>query len=141
MANLPVMRKIRATMWKRLLILALAAACDQQPAGPASPDGWITFEGSWTASGTRHVLDFGAGERAAVFDLTGTVLLTSSSRDVTGFRAQAIGFSDSRGLTGRCTWTDERGDRVFSEIKGGPLGAGGRIEGTFVGGTGRVRRV
>jgi len=125
-------------MWKRLLILALVVACDQQPAPRAVSHEWITFEGSWTTTGTRHILDFAPGERAGVFDVGGTLMLTSSSRDIVGFNAQAIGFSDSRdGLVGRCTWTDERGDRIFSEIKGGPLGAGSRITGTFVGGTGR----
>ena len=133
-------RKIWTVMWKRLLILVLAVACDQRPDPPAS-QGWISFEGTWTASGTRRVLDLGSGGRSAVFDLSGAVLLTSSSRNVTGFRAQAIGFSDGAGLVGRCIWTDERGDKVFSEIKGGSLGAGNRIEGTFVGGTGRFEGV
>ena len=121
-----------------LALLLLAAACDQGPAAVAPSDGWITFDGSWTAAGTRRTLDLGVGQRAAVFDLSGAVVVTSSSQKITGFRADAIGFSDSRtGVVGRCIWTDEHGDKVFSEIKGGALGAGNRIEGTFTGGTGR----
>jgi hypothetical protein len=55
-----------------------------------------------------------------------------------GFRAKAIGFSDNLvGMQGRCVWTDERGDKVYSELKGEWVGTGNRIVGTFLGGTGR----
>jgi hypothetical protein len=55
-----------------------------------------------------------------------------------GFRAKAIGFSDNRdGMQGRCVWTDEHGDKVYSELKGESVGTGNRIVGTFLGGTGR----
>ena len=55
-----------------------------------------------------------------------------------GFRAKAIGFSDNLvGMQGRCVWTDEHGDKVYSELKGGWVGTGNRIVGTFLGGTGR----
>ncbi len=55
-----------------------------------------------------------------------------------GFRAKAIGFSDNLGgMQGRCVWTDERGDKVYSELKGEWVGAGNSIVGTFLGGTGR----
>ncbi len=55
-----------------------------------------------------------------------------------GFRAKAIGFSDSRiGMQGQCVWTDEHGDKVYSELKGEWVGTGNRIVGTFLGGTGR----
>ena len=40
-------------------------------------------------------------------------------------------------MQGRCVWTDERGDKVYSELKGESVGAGNLIEGTFLGGTGR----
>jgi hypothetical protein len=54
-----------------------------------------------------------------------------------GFRAKAIGFSDNRlGMQGRCVWTDEHGDKVYSELKGEWVGTGNRIVGTFLGGTG-----
>ena len=76
--------------------------------------------------------------RAAIFDLTGSLLLTGEQRPAVGFQAQAIGFSDSRdGMLGRCIWTDERGEKVYSELKGEAIGSGHRIVGTFTGGTGR----
>ncbi len=55
-----------------------------------------------------------------------------------GFRAEAIGFSDNLvGMQGRCVWTDERGEKVYSELKGEWVGTGRRVVGTFLGGTGR----
>jgi hypothetical protein len=55
-----------------------------------------------------------------------------------GFLAEAIALSDTRtGLVGRAVWTDERGDRVFSELTGAAVGTGNRIAGTITGGTGR----
>jgi hypothetical protein len=70
------------------------------------------------------------------------MLLTGAQRPAVGFKAQAIGFSDSRaGMQGRCVWTDERGDMVYSELKGEAVGSGNRIVGTFVGGTGRYAGV
>ena len=52
--------------------------------------------------------------------------------------AEAIAFDDGRTLSvGRAVWTDARGDRVFSELKGEPVATGRRILGTITGGTGR----
>ena len=118
----------------------------RQPDGPAPQGGtageWRTFEGTWTAAGTRRTLRLGPNERAAIFELTGSVLLTGAQRPAVGFRAQAIGFSDSRaGMQGRCVWTDERGEMVYSELKGEFVGTGNHIVGTFVGGTGRYAGV
>jgi hypothetical protein len=120
------------------------SACDQSsgPATQATPNlsagEWRTFEGTWTASGTRRTLHLGSDQRAAIFELTGSMLLTGAQRPAVGFRAQAIGFSDSRaGMQGRCVWTDERGEMVYSEMKGQWVGSGNQIVGTFVGGTGR----
>ena len=44
-------------------------------------------------------------------------------------------------MQGRCVWTDERGDMVYSELRGEAVGSGNRIVGTFVGGTGRYAGV
>ena len=44
-------------------------------------------------------------------------------------------------MQGRCVWTDERGDMVYSELKGEAVGSGNHIVGTFVGGTGRYAGV
>ena len=128
-----------------LAALLLTAACGQSdgPTTPTPPAGaWHAFEGAWTAAGTRRTLQLGPDHRAAIFDLTGSLLLTGAQRPAVGFKAQAIGFSDSRaGMQGRCVWTDERGDMVYSELKGEAVRSGNRIVGTFVGGTGRYASV
>ncbi len=125
--------------------LLFTAACGRS-GGPASetlPAGeWHAFKGTWTATGTRRTLHLGPEDRAAIFDLSGSVLLTGAQRPAVGFIARAIGFSDSRaGMQGRCVWTDERGDMVYSELKGQAVGTGNHIVGTFVGGTGRYANV
>jgi hypothetical protein len=130
--------------WPILIALLLTAACGHSGNTTQAPpaDGWHAFEGTWTAAGTRRTLRLGPDERSAIFELTGTVLLTGAQRPSVGFRAQAIGFSDSRaGMHGRCVWTDERGDMVYSELKGEAVGSGNRIVGTFTGGTGRFAGV
>ena len=130
--------------WPMLVALLLTAACGQSRSTPQTPPAgeWHAFEGTWTAAGTRRTLRLGADDRAAIFELTGTVLLSGAQRPAVGFRAQAIGFSDSRaGMQGRCVWTDERGEMVYSELKGEAVGSGNRILGTFVGGTGRYAGV
>jgi hypothetical protein len=40
-------------------------------------------------------------------------------------------------MQGQCVWTDERGDKVYSELKGELVATGNHIVGTFLGGTGR----
>ena len=59
-----------------------------------------------------------------------------------GLLAEAIAFDDGRTLSvGRAVWTDARGDRVFSELRGEPVATGRRIAGTITGGTGRYAGV
>ena len=49
-----------------------------------------------------------------------------------------IGLSDSAaGGTGQSVWTDERGDKLFSHLRGQPIGTGSHVVGTITGGTGR----
>jgi hypothetical protein len=128
-----------------LALLVFAAACSQ-PTVPApgipSTGEWRTFEGTWSASGTRQTLNLGTNHRASIFDLTGSLLLIGDQGLGVGFQAQAIGFTDSlTGMQGRCTWTDERGDKVYSELKGEFVATGNHIVGTFLGGTGRYTGV
>ena len=82
-----------------MFAIFLLAACGE-PGGRSPqtlPAGeWLTFEGTWTAAGTRRTLRLGSDDRAAIFDLTGSVLLTGAQRPAVGFIAHAIGFSDSR---------------------------------------------
>jgi hypothetical protein len=139
--------RLLSPVWQRLTlsVLLLTAGCGQSGnSAPQtlSPGDWHTFEGTWTAAGTRRALRLGPDDRAAIFELTGSVLLTGAQRPAVGFRAQAIGFSDSRaGMQGRCVWTDERGDMVYSELKGEAVGSGNHIVGSFIGGTGRYATV
>ncbi len=128
-----------------LVPLLFAAGCGQ-PTAPAPqmlPRGeWHTFEGTWSASGNRQTLNLGTNHRASISDLTGSLLLTGDNGLGVGFQAKTIGFSDNLvGMQGRCVWTDEHGDQVYSELKGESVEAGNRIEGTFLGGTGRFAGV
>ena len=124
------------------MLLLLIAGCDRPqssaPTQNVSTGDWHAFEGSWTATGTRRTLQMGPDRRTAIFELTGSLLLTGAERPALGFQARVIGFSDSdTGMVGRCVWTDEHNEMVYSELKGQNVGSGARIIGTFVGGTGR----
>ena len=129
--------KARTMALSALLILA---ACGSPSAPPASPggDGWREFQGTWTAAGRRQSIPLGGERKASVADLTGSLLLTGPARPGVGFRAEAIVLNDTAtGMVGRAVWTDERGDQVYSELRGEGTATGNRIVGTFVGGTGR----
>lgn len=124
------------------MALALAtSACGPAPEVPptrADESGWLEFEGSWNAAGTRRIIPLGAGRQGSIIDLRGSMLLSGPGRPGTGFRADVIALVDSEtGLTGRSAWTDERGDQVYSELKGEGTKARNRITGTLLGGTGR----
>ena len=84
------------------------------------------------------MIPFGPDRYAALLDLSGSLLLAGPARPGVGFGAEAIVLADSAsGLVGRTVWTDQNGDRVFSEIRGNGTKPGDRITGTIVGGTGR----
>lgn len=131
--------------WFVLATLFFAAACSQPtvPAPGVPPAGeWRTFEGTWSASGTRQTLNLGTNHRASIFDLKGSLLLIGERGLGVGFQAHAIGLTDSLvGMQGNCVWTDEHGDKVYSELKGEFVEAGNHIVGKFVGGTGRYAGV
>lgn len=104
----------------------------------AADGGWLEFEGSWNATGSRRIIPLGAGRQGSMIDLRGSMLLSGPGRPATGFRADVIALADSEtGLVGRSVWTDERGDQVYSELKGEGTKARNRITGTLLGGTGR----
>jgi len=132
-------------LWVAIASLLFAAACNQPTVpspGIRAPGEWRTFEGTWSASGTRQTIKLEADHRASIFDLTGSLLLVGDRGLGVGFKAQAIGFTDSLvGVQGRCVWTDERGDQVYSELKGELVATGNHIVGTFLGGTGRYAGV
>ena len=134
-----IRRQTRAAALFSALLLVAACGERNHAAAPATSGGeWHEFQGSWTAAGSRRTLHFDDNRRVAIFDLSGSLVLSGSQRPAVGFRAHAIGFSDTRsGMVGRCVWTDERGEQLFSELKGEFVGSGNRIVGTFIGGTGR----
>jgi hypothetical protein len=125
--------------------LTLMVACGQStgPSPSHAPEGeFRNFEGSWSAAGLKRTIKLAPGHEAAVFDLNGSVVLTGEHRPAVGFRARVIGFSDDRAtMQGRSVWTDERGDQVFSDLKGDTKATGNRIFGTIRGGTGRFAGV
>jgi hypothetical protein len=125
-----------------LAALALAAACsDRAPPPPGAgppPGAWRTFEGTWSAAGERRTLDLGPDRQASVLDLSGALVLAGEGGLGAGFQARALAFSDGRETgVGSAVWTDERGDHVYSELRGAPIAAGRRVVGTITGGTGR----
>lgn len=123
-----------------IVLLALAACGPSQPPAEtsASGDNWHEFQGTWTAAGSRHTIQLGGDRRASISDLNGSLLLAGPSRPGVGFRAEAIVLNDSAsGMVGRSVWTDERGDQVYSELRGEGTASRNRIVGTFLGGTGR----
>lgn len=129
--------------WRGIAAAALMslAACTPSdgPSGVApTAEGWHEFSGSLNATGNRHTISLGGDRRASLVDLQGSLLLSGPSRPGMGFRAEVIALGDSAtGLVGRAVWTDERGDEVFSELRGEGTSSGNRITGTFIGGTGR----
>jgi len=134
--------------WGRPALVALAlaaAACGPvaEPPKPAPASGeWREFEGSWNAAGSRRTISLGADRRGSIIDLRGTMLLAGPGRPGVGFRSEVIALSDSAtGLVGRSVWTNERGDQVFSELKGEGTAARNHIAGTILGGTGRYAGV
>jgi hypothetical protein len=87
-------------------------------------------------------MPLGPGHEAGIFKVSGSLLLTGAQRLTAGFKADVIGFSDTlAGMQGRSVWTDERGDKVFSELRGEEAGPGKLIKGRFLGGSGRYAGV
>ncbi len=105
---------------------------------PTQADGWGVFEGEWSAAGTRQTLPTEGDRPAAIIQVSGSVVMTSGEELRRGFRGEAIFFYDGAKLAvGRCVWTDDRGDRIYSELKGEAVETGARIAGTITGATGR----
>lgn len=127
-----------------LLELGAVSACDRlpQPQSPVGADEWHEFYGTWTAAGNRYTMQFGRDRRASIANLEGSLILQGASRPAVGFRAEAMVLTDNvTGMVGRAVWTDERGDQVYSELRGEGTAARNRIVGNFLGGTGRYSGV
>lgn len=146
MHSFPLRRVGRVLGLAFLGITALAIiACGpaKEPPKPAAASGeFREFEGSWNAAGSRRTIPLGSERKASIIDLRGTMLLAGAGRPGVGFRADVIALVDSdTGLVGRSVWTDERGDQVFSDLKGEGTAARNHIAGTILGGTGRYAGV
>jgi hypothetical protein len=127
-----------SSVWAIVLAgLLVMTACGRAPHTPAG-DEWHDFQGTWTAAGNRDRIPLGDGRRASTAKFEGSLLLAGPLRPAVGFRAEALVLNDTTtGLVGRAVWTDDRGDQVFSELKGNGDSTGNKIIGRFVGGTGR----
>jgi hypothetical protein len=120
-----------------LVTLGLATTASAQEPAPL-PEGWRAIEGIWSAVGTRQTLPTEGDRPAALVYVSGAIVLTSGDGLRRGFQGEAIYFDDGKGLgAGRCVWTDDHGDRIFSKIKGEQVETGRRVAGTITGGTGR----
>lgn len=122
------------------LIAVFATACSRENhvSAASSSDGWHEFQGTWTAAGSRHIMQMGGDRRASVSIVEGSLVLAGETRPSVGFRSEAIVFNDTAtGMVGRAVWTDEKGEQVFSELHGEGTASNNKIVGTFSGGTGR----
>jgi hypothetical protein len=119
----------------------LLTACGRttQVSKPVSPGGdWREFQGTWIAAGSRSSVRLGGDRLASISTLNGSLVLNGPARPGVGFHSEAIVLNDSStGLIGRAVWTDERGDKAYSELRGEGTAQKNKITGTFVGGTGR----
>ena len=125
-----------------LLCLAFfAAACGpakESPRPAAASGEELEFSGSWSGLGSRHTISLGGERFGSIVQLKGTMLLTGQGRPGVGFQSEVIGLTDSAtGFQGRSVWTDEKGDQVYSELRGEGTAAKNHIAGTILSGTGR----
>ena len=134
----PLGHAARTSVLAGLLALVACGPAPQAPNSLGREGMWREFEGTWTASGSRHTIGLGGDRRASIANLEGSLLLAGPARPAVGFRAEAIVLNDSAtGMLGRAVWTDEHGDQAYSELRGEGTETGNRIVGTFIGGTGR----
>ena len=112
------------------------------PTGAQSTEGERTFSGSWSATGQQETIPTEGVRAASIVRLSGSLVLTGGNGLGRGFRGEAIGFDDGAAVRlVRSVWTDDRGDRIFSEIRGEPLEKGRRWIGTITGGSGPYARM
>lgn len=121
------------------LLLGLGCHRSPEPNPPSSASNdWLTFQGTWIASGNRQTIRLGGDRRASIAQLSGSLVFSGTSRPARGFLADALVLNDTEtGTIGRVVWTDDHGDQIYSELKGDGTATGRKISGTFLGGTGR----
>jgi hypothetical protein len=134
----PLERRKRLALYAAVLLAVTCAPLSAWSQAVSGEGEWREFQGTWTAVGKRQVIPLGGDRRASIADFNGSLVLSGPLRPAVGFRAEAIVLNDTlTGLVGRAVWTDERGDQVFSELRGEPKATGNRLFGTFLGGSGR----
>ena len=134
MSNGWIWRARHLALFFTLLFISGLPAFGQDP--PKVQD--CPFEGSWSATGTKQALAMGPDRKAVIIYMSGSLLLTVQENLSRGFRWEAIGFDDGADVSlGECVWTDDRGDQIFSDMRGQALATGKHIKGVITGGTGR----
>ena len=144
---MPTFLPTRVTRPARLLpalvvaLLAAAPGAGVESPLPAQADGWVAFEGTWSAAGQRRTLK--AGDREAVTTyLSGTLTILRGEGFRKGFRAEAIGYSDGAGFgAGTLVLTDDRGDQILSDLREQASPGGTVYAATIRGGTGAYARI
>ena len=123
--------------------VALCVLIGAAPLTSAQPtEGERTFSGSWSATGQQETIPTEGVRAASIVRLSGSLVLKGGSGLSRGFRGEAIGFDDGAAVRlVRSVWTDDRGDRIFSELRGEPLEKGRRWIGTITGGSGPYARM
>ena len=131
--------------WLALFAALLCSSCEQSstPLHKTGEHGQVrNFTGTWTATGDRQTMELDTGHVTAIFRYSGSLLLSGEQRVNAGFKGELIGFADSQsGMQGRCTWTDENGDKLFSELHSETTNLDQPINGRVIGGTGRYAGV
>jgi len=123
---------------RALLVVLTLVSVGTTPRAQEPPGAWRTFQGSWSAAGRRHTLATESSRPASVVQLSGSVVLTEGPGRTNAFQGEVIAFDDGANIgAGRAVWTDNRGDRVFSALRGEAIQTGRHITATITGGTGR----
>jgi len=129
-----------------LVVVALwpLVALGQEPPPPAAPAARSggNFEGDWSAVGSWQTLPAGTGIKASICYFSGSLILRTPGGLSQGFRSEVITYDNGRDLSvGTCVWTDDRGDQIFSDLKGQAIASAKHIVGAITGGTGRYAGV
>jgi hypothetical protein len=125
-----------------LAVSALLGLVPGAPAQQSASDGWHRFTATWTLKGQRQTLDTGADRPSSIVHLIGPLTLTSGQGIGRGLLGEVLGFDDGAALlAGRAVLTNERGDRIFCDLRAEPIGASRRATATITGGTGRFAKL
>ncbi|BBO69476.1 hypothetical protein DSCA_34060 [Desulfosarcina alkanivorans] len=125
-------------IWPGVILLFLLVML---AAGRALAEEAGTFSGSWIVSGTYRTLDFAEGREVLTFRLSGHVNLKNEIGTVADLWSECTGLWDAgTGTATRCVWRTPGGeDAAYSILEGRLVEEGVRVNGTFVGGAGRLK--